>query len=88
MAWCYGAPGVGLSRLSAMPFSRSIEEREALHREVEQAVRRTLERGPGQNHCLCHGDLGNLDFLLQAQRQFPSPDLAADVAEIKEKARR
>ena len=79
MAWCYGAPGVGLSRLEALPHAQSAEEREELRREVEQAVRRTLERGPGQNHCLCHGDLGNLDFLLQAQEQFPSPELAADI---------
>ncbi|MFL6234704.1 MAG: type 2 lanthipeptide synthetase LanM family protein [Thermoanaerobaculia bacterium] len=78
MAWCYGAPGVGLSRLQAYPHARGGEEREELRREVDEAVRRTLERGPGQNHCLCHGDLGNLDFLLQAQEQFPSPELAAD----------
>jgi type 2 lantibiotic biosynthesis protein LanM len=76
MAWCYGAPGIGISRLQALPHVRG-EERESLRREIEQAVRRTLERGPGQNHCLCHGDLGNLDFLLQARRPFPSQELAA-----------
>ncbi|HEY2292104.1 MAG TPA: type 2 lanthipeptide synthetase LanM family protein [Thermoanaerobaculia bacterium] len=79
MAWCYGAPGVGLSRLQAFPYARNGEEREELRREIEQAVRRTLDRGPGQNHCLCHGDLGNLDFLLQVQERFPTPELAADL---------
>lgn len=79
LAWCYGAPGVGLSRLQALPYARGGEEREELRREIEQAVNRTLDRGPGQNHCLCHGDLGNLDFLLQAQQQFPTPELAADI---------
>lgn len=79
LAWCYGAPGVGLSRLEAYPYARSAAEREALRREIDQAVRRTLDRGPGQNHCLCHGDLGNLDFLLQAQESFPSPELAAGI---------
>jgi type 2 lantibiotic biosynthesis protein LanM len=79
MAWCYGAPGVGLSRLEAYPHARGAEEREALRREIEQAVRRTLDRGPGQNHCLCHGDLGNLDFLLQVEESFPSPELAKDI---------
>jgi lantibiotic modifying enzyme len=50
-----------------------------LRQEIAQAVARTLERGPGQNHCLCHGDLGNLDFLFQAQERFPDADLAADL---------
>ena len=79
VAWCYGAPGVGLARLRAVPHARSDEERAALLQEVERAVRRTLARGPGQNHCLCHGDLGNLDVLVQVQERFPSPELAADV---------
>ncbi len=79
MAWCYGAPGVGLTRLYAFPHARGDEERAAFREEIDQAVRRTLQRGPGQNHCLCHGDLGNLDFLLQVQERFPSAGLAADV---------
>jgi lantibiotic modifying enzyme len=79
MAWCYGAPGVGLSRLQALPHARDNEERGEIRREIEQAVRRTMDRGPGQNHCLCHGDLGNLDFLLQVQQRLPSPELAADI---------
>jgi lantibiotic modifying enzyme len=70
--------GVGLTRLRAEPPARSERERMALRQEIDRAVRCTLERGPGQNHCLCHGDLGNLDFLLQVQERFPSPALAED----------
>ncbi|HEX4962776.1 MAG TPA: type 2 lanthipeptide synthetase LanM family protein [Thermoanaerobaculia bacterium] len=79
VAWCYGAPGVGLTRIKALPYARSDEERAAFREEIELAVNRTLSRGPGQNHCLCHGDLGNLDFLLQAQEAVPSPGLAAAI---------
>jgi type 2 lantibiotic biosynthesis protein LanM len=79
MAWCYGAPGVGLTRLYAFAHARNDAERTILRQEIDQAVRRTLERGPGQNHCLCHGDLGNLDFLLQVQQAFPSPELGAEI---------
>ena len=79
MAWCYGAPGVGLSRLQGYPHARNDEERAALRQEIEQAVRRTLERGPGQNHCLCHGDLGNLDVLYQALDRFPGEALTSDI---------
>ncbi|HEX9945381.1 MAG TPA: type 2 lanthipeptide synthetase LanM family protein [Thermoanaerobaculia bacterium] len=76
MAWCYGAPGVGISRLQALPHVRQPEARQALREEAERAVERTLDRGFGENHCLCHGDLGNLDFLLQARQVLA--DLALD----------
>jgi lantibiotic modifying enzyme len=32
------------------------------------ALQTTLERGFGSNHSLCHGDLGNLDFILEARQ--------------------
>lgn len=75
MAWCYGAPGVGLSRLRALPHVHDPEARRALRAEVEDALRQTVSHGFGQNHCLCHGDLGNLDFLLQARQVLGRSDL-------------
>ncbi|MEB3319114.1 MAG: type 2 lanthipeptide synthetase LanM family protein [Cyanobacteriota bacterium] len=63
VAWCNGAPGIGLGRLR-MGLSDP-----ALREEVEVAVAATSRAGFGFNHCLCHGDLGNLDLLLEAQRQ-------------------
>ena len=77
IAWCYGAPGVGIARLRALAQARSPEERRALQTEVEEAARKTLDRGFGENHCLCHGDLGNLDFLLQAREALGDPGLDA-----------
>jgi lantibiotic modifying enzyme len=62
VAWCHGAAGIGLSRLSM----RSDRDGAAVHQEIVTAVEATLAWGFGDNHCLCHGDLGNLDFLLQA----------------------
>lgn len=79
MAWCYGAPGVGLSRLLALPEVAAPAARQELRAEVEQAVAKTLERGFGQNHSLCHGDLGNLDFLLQAHQALGGDALAAGI---------
>lgn len=75
MAWCYGAPGVALARLRALPSVRDPEARRALLAEIEEAVRLTVERGFGENHCLCHGDLGNLDVLVQARQILGRPDL-------------
>lgn len=65
-AWCFGAPGIGLARLRAMDY---LEDKE-LEAEVRAAVQATLAEGFGLNHCLCHGDLGNLEFLLQAERRL------------------
>ena len=68
MAWCHGAPGIGLARL------RSLQQLgDTLTRnEIEIALRTTLTQGFGHNHCLCHGDLGNLELLLQASQLIES----------------
>ena len=62
VAWCHGAAGIGLSRLGML----SDPDTQTYQREIAVAVDTTLASGFGNNHCLCHGDLGNLDFLLQA----------------------
>ncbi len=61
-AWCTGAPGIGLARLFGLPWTDDAAVRE----EIAIAVDSTLARGFGRNHGLCHGDLGNADFLLEA----------------------
>lgn len=67
--WCYGAPGIGLARLNAL---RHIDD-EAIRAEAEAALQITLEHGFGLNHSLCHGDLGNLELLLQASYVLADP---------------
>jgi class II lanthipeptide synthase len=81
MAWCYGAPGVGLARLTALARLGCAARRE-LAAEVDEAVEQTLARGFGQSHCLCHGDLGNLDFLLQVARRRGDAGLERAVARL------
>lgn len=61
-AWCHGAPGVGLSRARAL---RHLDDA-TIRDEVAVAADTTITQGLGQSHSLCHGDLGNLDFLLEA----------------------
>jgi lantibiotic modifying enzyme len=39
-----------------------------LRDEIHVALQTTLASGFGQSHCLCHGDMGNLDLLLEASR--------------------
>jgi len=74
IAWCHGAAGIGLSRLS---------QPDAIARsEVETAVRTTLADGLGRNHSLCHGDLGNLDFLQIAANFLPDHEVNTVVSQL------
>lgn len=76
--WCHGAPGIGYSRALV---SRRFPAPD-LEAELRVAVRTTLERGFGRSHCLCHGDLGNLDFLLVAAPLLPDLELRRDVERL------
>lgn len=64
LAWCHGAPGVGLARVAGLPWLDDADVR----REIDAAVRSTLARGFGENHTLCHGDTGNVELLFAAAR--------------------
>ncbi len=63
IAWCHGAVGIGLSRLEAL---YQLDD-DVLSSEVQAAVQTTLNHGFGQNHSLCHGDMGHLELLHMAQ---------------------
>ena len=67
VAWCHGAPGIGLARL----LCRRLLNEPLFDQEIETALRTTMASGFGYNHCLCHGDLGNLELLLEAAKVWP-----------------
>ena len=64
--WCHGAPGIGLARLRSLKYLDNSHSADIYLSEINTALKTTVREGFGQNHCLCHGDLGNLDLLLQA----------------------
>ncbi len=68
VAWCHGAPGIGLARLGSLEHL----DDPSIRSEIETALQTTLSRGFGRSHCLCHGDLGNLELLVQASQMFGS----------------
>lgn len=72
VAWCYGAPGVGLSRLQLL----GVVDHPYVREDVDIALRTTLARGFGRNHSICHGDLGNLEFVMRAARDLRDDELA------------
>ena len=72
-AWCHGAPGIGLARLRALRYLDDAE----IRLEIDAALRTTSKQGFGGNHSLCHGDLGNLELLLEAGRMLVEPQWLA-----------
>ena len=68
-AWCHGAPGIGLARLCSL---QHLDDA-AIRAEIGTALQTTLAQGFGGNHSLCHGDLGNLELLLQASEMLDDP---------------
>jgi type 2 lantibiotic biosynthesis protein LanM len=72
-AWCHGAPGIGLARLRSLPYLDDPE----LMTEINTALQTTLVQGFGLNHSLCHGDLGNIELLLQASQMLNDPQWQA-----------
>lgn len=74
-AWCNGAPGIGLARLGCLPYLNDPQIRV----EIDTALNTTLAHGFGGNHSLCHGDLGNLEFLLQASQTLDEPQWKTQV---------
>jgi lantibiotic modifying enzyme len=59
----HGAPGIGLARLAAVPL---LQDDGGIRADIATALQTTLTTGFGFSHSLCHGDLGNLELLLQS----------------------
>ncbi|MBE3552555.1 MAG: type 2 lantipeptide synthetase LanM family protein [Kyrpidia tusciae] len=74
VSWCHGAPGIGLSRSASLGLV-SPDRRGVMMDELRIALRTTCSRGVGRSHCLCHGDLGNAELLLQAGRRLGNANL-------------
>ncbi|HET7463373.1 MAG TPA: lanthionine synthetase LanC family protein [Longimicrobium sp.] len=78
MAWCHGAPGIGMSRLRAWQLTGSAARLEEARVALATTVR-ALEAGlqaPGQGFSLCHGDAGNAELPLLAARVLDAPEHA------------
>jgi type 2 lantibiotic biosynthesis protein LanM len=77
-AWCHGAPGIGLARLQCLQHLDNPE----IRFEIDTAIKTTIAEGFGKNHSLCHGDLGNLELLLQASQIFNDPPWQSQIARL------
>ena len=71
VAWCHGAPGIGLARLGGLPeFDTRV-----VRQDIANAVETTLAAPDrGLDH-ICCGNLGRVDFLVECSRRLSRPDL-------------
>ena len=84
LAWCHGAPGIGLTRVRAWQLTGN----DVLRGEGEAALRTTvtaweqMDAAGATNYSLCHGAAGNADLALLAARVFGDPAAARVAAAI------
>jgi lantibiotic modifying enzyme len=72
--WCHGAPGIALSRLTALYVLREEDEADVVH-DLDRALTRTSEAPVQPADSLCCGNLGRLDILLEAGRTLENDSL-------------
>jgi type 2 lantibiotic biosynthesis protein LanM len=88
MAWCHGAPGIGLSRIRAWQLTNDVQCRS----EAEAALRTTSKTlgtavaGLG-NYSLCHGNFGNAELLSSSSDAFSDERSENTVMELADDAR-
>ncbi|WP_186451763.1 type 2 lanthipeptide synthetase LanM family protein [Burkholderia stabilis] len=72
--WCHGASGIGLARLGMVRHGASAR---AVLEDVERAIARTVAEPMSALDCLCCGNFGRLDLLLEAGVTLGRPALVA-----------
>jgi lantibiotic modifying enzyme len=77
LAWCHGAPGIALSRLSAWRLDPGALARH----EVETAITTTWASPVQRDQSLCHGELGNLMIAHRAATLLDRRDWQGQVGE-------
>ncbi len=83
LAWCHGAPGIGLARLRAFELTGQSLYREELDAAL-RSTRRSLggaQHGEG-NYSLCHGLSGNCELLLAAAAVLGDSSLTRECEEV------
>lgn len=81
IAWCHGAPGIGLSRLRMYELTNDPSMRE----DAEVAIQTTfknLNLYSITNYSMCHGLFGNAELLLYASGLLNQPNLRQQAEKI------
>lgn len=78
IAWCHGAPGIGLSRLRMMELTGDPGFRKGAEAAVSTTANSLSVMQVG-NYSMCHGVFGNAELLLYAAELFQQPALKEKV---------
>jgi type 2 lantibiotic biosynthesis protein LanM len=70
MAWCHGAPGIGLARVAGLPWLDTPE----IRADIAVAMRRTRGCGVQRPDHLCCGNLSRAEILLEVGRRLSRPE--------------
>ena len=79
LAWCHGAPGIGLSRLRAYQISGDDvyrQEAEVALQTTAQGLQQAILTRQG-NYSLCHGNAGNAELMMYASDVLGNTDYRA-----------
>lgn len=66
MAWCHGAPGIGLSRVRAFELTKDESYRAEIDAAIAGTYRQVTVASGGENFSLCHGLGGNAELFVVA----------------------
>ncbi|CYU92351.1 type 2 lanthipeptide synthetase LanM family protein [Streptococcus suis] len=77
VAWCHGAGGILLNRILLKKMNTPVSEfrKEKNDFDISMAIETCLKYGLGRSHCLCHGDIGNIEILLLASEVTGDKDI-------------
>lgn len=81
LAWCHGAPGIGLSRLRIFELTKDPQARQDAETAL-QTTRKNLHLDVLGNYSLCHGLFGNAELLLGAAAVFNQPQLRREAEQV------
>lgn len=85
-AWCHGAPGILLARSKI--YNLLPEESAAkplVLQDINKALVATEKYGFSDNDCLCHGNLGNTEILLEYARELKKGNMEQKYREVRTK---
>lgn len=68
--WCNGAAGIGLGLLNIQSIKREMKIDEIIQTSIEKIVNKEVD----SSFCLCHGTLGDAEFLLNSAIYFKRED--------------
>ena len=75
-AWCHGASGIGLSRVRSFELTKSQVYLSDLMNALNCTIHRDIKMVSNDSFCLCHGDAGNADLFISAEKVLSELNLS------------